>query len=69
MTILWGYLEKYLYTSSANPTKWSNTLKKFVDKSNCLSVFEYFVGLAHKELSRTLKKMIHNLKLCTTIFD
>ena len=31
---------------SANPTKWSNTLKQFVGK---LSVFDHFVGLALKE--------------------
>ena len=33
---------------SANPTKWSNTLKQFVGKlpANCLSVFDHFVGLA-----------------------
>ena len=33
---------------SANPTKWSNTLKQFVGKfpTNCLSVFDHFVGLA-----------------------
>ena len=32
---------------SANPTKWSNTLKQFVGKlpTNCLSVFDHFVGL------------------------
>ena len=37
---------------SANPTKWSNTLKQFVGKltMNCLSVFEHFVGLALKGL-------------------
>ena len=33
---------------SANLTKWSNTLKQFV--SNCLSVFDHFVGLALKGL-------------------
>ena len=35
------------------PTKWSNTLKQFVTKlpSNCLSVFDHFVGLALKGLS------------------
>ena len=35
---------------SANPTKWSNTLKQFVGKlpTNCLSVFDHFVGLAFK---------------------
>ena len=37
---------------SANFTKWSNTLKQFVGKlpTNCLSVFENFVGLALKGL-------------------
>ena len=38
---------------SANPTKWSNTLKQFVGNlpTNCLSVFDHFVGLALKGLS------------------
>ena len=33
---------------SANFTKWSNTLKQFVGNlpTNCLSVFDHFVGLA-----------------------
>ena len=33
---------------SPNFTKWSNTLKQFVGKlhTSCLSVFDYFVGLA-----------------------
>ena len=46
---------KYRYTRYINPlsasfTKWSNTLKQFVDKllTNCLSVFDHFVGLALK---------------------
>ena len=36
----------------ANPAKWSETLKQFVDKlpTNCLSVFDHFVGLALKGL-------------------
>ena len=40
--------------SGANITKWSNTLKQFVDKllTNCLSVFEHFVGLMLKLLWR-----------------
>ena len=40
---------------SANPTKWSNTLKQFVGNltTNCLSVFDYFVKLALKGLSNT----------------
>ena len=38
---------------SANPTKWSNTLTQFVGNlpSNCLSVFDHFVGLALKGLT------------------
>ena len=40
---------------SANHTKWSNTLKQFVDNlpTKCLSVFDYFVKLALKALSNT----------------
>ena len=36
--------------------KWSNTLKQFVRKlpSNSLSVFDHFVGLALKGLSRRI---------------
>ena len=39
--------------SIANPTKWPNTLKQFVDKllTNCLSVFDRFVKLALKGLN------------------
>ena len=38
---------------SANPTKWSNTLKQFVGNlpTNCLSVFDHFVILALKGFS------------------
>ena len=41
--------------SSANPTKWSNTIKQFVGKlpTNCLSVFDHFVKLAVKGLGLT----------------
>ena len=37
-----------------NPTKWSNTLKLFVGKlpTNCLKVFDHFVDLVLKGLSR-----------------
>ena len=36
-------------------TKWSNTLKQFVGNlpTNCLSVFDHFVGLALKGLRAT----------------
>ena len=37
----------------AKITKWSNTLKQFVGNlpTNCLSVFDHFVGLALKGLN------------------
>ena len=37
---------------SANPTKLSNTMKQFFGNlpTNCLSVFDHFVGLALKGL-------------------
>ena len=37
---------------SANPEKWSNTLKQFVGSlpTNCLSVFDHFISLALKGL-------------------
>ena len=46
------YLCFFFNTLSTNPTKWSNTLKQFVGNlpTNCLSVFEHFVGLALKWL-------------------
>ena len=42
------------YVLSANPIKWSNTLKQFVGNlpANCLSVFDHFVKLALKRLCR-----------------
>ena len=56
-----GRITNFLNPLSANPTKWSNTFKQFVDKlpTNCLSVFDHFVGLALKGL----KVMIVDLKL------
>ena len=40
---------------SANPRKWSNTLKQFVGTlpANCLSVFDHFVRLALKALKKS----------------
>ena len=53
---------------SANPTKWSNTLKQFVGNlpTNCLSVFDHFVKLALKGLSKNIfsKNMGSLLILC-----
>ena len=49
-TIFLSNLISLLNPLSANPTKWSNTLKQFVGNSptNCLSVFDHFVKLALK---------------------
>ena len=43
-------------TLSANPTQWANTIKQFVGRkpTNCLSVFDHFVGLALKGLTQFL---------------
>ena len=48
---------------SANPTKWSNTLKQVVDNrpkqmTNCLNVFHLFMGLALKGLKFVLECLI-----------
>ena len=45
-------LNGFLNPFSANFTKWSNTLKQFVGNllTNCLSVFDHFVGLVLKGL-------------------
>ena len=46
---------------SAKITKWSNTLKQFVGNlpTNCLSMFDHFVGLAHKGLSLEKLKILY----------
>ena len=43
-----------------NPTKWSNTLKQFVGKlrTNCLKLFDHFMGLAFKELKIQFRAFI-----------
>ena len=52
---------------SDNITKWSNTLKQFVCMpTNCLSVFDHFVGLALKGLSFEISKV--RASACVTIF-
>ena len=45
-------LELVVSPLSANPAKWSNSLKQFVGKlpTNCLSVFDPFVDLLLKVL-------------------
>ena len=56
---------------SANPTKWSDTLKQFVGNllTNCLSVFDHFVGLALKGLRLLYLKIAVNGSDCFTIID
>ena len=51
----------YLNPLSANPTKWSNTLKQFVGNllTSCLSVFDHFVNLAFQGLR--LKTLLQSL--------
>ena len=48
---------------SANPAKWSNTLKQFVSNlaTNCLSVFDHFVKLTLKGLKTMLNQNITKL--------
>ena len=51
-----------LHHFSAYPTKWSNRLKQFVGNllTNCLSVFDYFVGLTLKGLGMASTMFIDN---------
>ena len=46
-----------LTLQAPTPQKWSKTLKQFVEKlpTNCLSVFDHFVGLTHKGLKSECK--------------
>ena len=52
----WKHKPSFFKPLNANFTKWSNTLKQFVGRlpTNCLSVFDYFVGLGLKGLKRIL---------------
>ena len=59
-----GFINQGLYSLeinplSANPTKWSNTLKQLVGKlaTNCLSVFDHFVKLALKGCHKLREKL------------
>ena len=63
---------------SANPIKWSNTLKQLVGNlpTNCLSVFDHFVGLALKGLrtpfsssSSAVMSVTVGFKRCLTIIN
>ena len=51
ISITASLLQSVFNPLSANPAKWSNTLKQFVGKllTTCLSVFDHFVKLALKD--------------------
>ena len=53
---------QYLNPLSANPTKWSDTLKQLVVNlpTNCLSVFDHFVILVLKGLNHWIQYLCHN---------
>ena len=53
-SIFVSQFNKFLNSFSANFTKWSNTLKQFVGNqpTNCLRVFDHFLGLALKRLNQ-----------------
>ena len=54
--------------STTNITKWSNTLKQRVGKwPNCLSVFDHFVSLALKGVTRTLRMLVTVRKVKFTL--
>ena len=56
---------------SAKITKWSNTLEKFVGNllTNCLSVFDHFVGLALKGLkNKVLISDTQKVLACTSVY-
>ena len=55
---------------SANPIKWSNTLKQFVGKfpTNCLSVFDHFVILALKGLKSYLGRYSDSMNITESKF-
>ena len=64
LKIDYKYIKEVL---SANPTKWSNTLKQFVGNlaTNCLSMFDHFMKLALKELIEIISIYVNT---CILIF-
>ena len=48
-------MNEWVNPLSANPEKWSNTLKQIVGNlpTNCLSVFDHFMNLALKGLNKS----------------
>ena len=66
--LIWRFwsstIQDFINPLSAEPTKWSNTLKQCVDElpTICLSVFGHSVGLALKGLKIQLKLSISKRK-------
>ena len=52
------FISLYVNPLSANPVKWSNTLKQFVGKlpTNCLSLCDHFVGLVLKGFKKLIRQ-------------
>ena len=62
---------RYINPLSANPTKWSSTLKQLAGNlpMNCLSVFDHFVKLALKRLMRRKSQInIYFFEKCSHFF-
>ena len=59
-----------LNSLSANPTKWWNTLKQFVGNlpTNCLSVFDHFVGLVLERVKHSRSQKKRTKKSITTVW-
>ena len=59
-------ISAYLNFLSANPTKWSNTVKQFLGSlpTNCLSLFDHFVKLALKGLRVSQNIFCLSLSVC-----
>ena len=69
---IWSSTHLEVKPLSASFTKWSNTLTQFVGKlpTNCLRVFDHFVGLTLKGLSTIvayIKKHLLHVNLINTV--
>ena len=63
-------ISAYLNFLSANPTKWSNTVKQFLGSlpTNCLSLFDHFVKLALKGLRVSQNIFCLSLSVCLSVW-
>ena len=66
--VVFMFADRHRNKLSVNPTKWSNTLKTIRQQqpTNCLSVFDHFVGLAIKRLIfwRGLSCTFRHVQIC-----